>query len=42
MVRKEDTPEREKRRVYETKHKEERKAKNKVWGTRLPSLKRTV
>ena len=33
MVRKEDTPEREKRRVYETKHKEERKAKNKVWGT---------
>ncbi|MDE6294378.1 MAG: hypothetical protein K2L88_07145 [Clostridiales bacterium] len=35
MERKEDTPEREKRRTYETKHKEERKAKCKVWGTSI-------
>ena len=33
MERKEDTPERERKRTYEAKHKEERKAKSKVWGT---------
>ena len=33
MERKEDTPERERKRTYEEKHKEERKSKSKVWGT---------
>ena len=33
MERKENTPERVKKRVYEEKHKDERKAKCKVWGT---------
>ena len=33
MERKEDTPERERKRTYEAKHKEERKSKSKVWGT---------
>lgn len=33
MERKEDTPARAKRRTYEEKHKDERKAKCKVWGT---------
>ncbi len=35
MNRKEDTPERKKRRVYEEKHKEERQAAHKVWGTSI-------
>lgn len=35
MERKESTPERERKRTYETKHKEERKAKCKVWGTSI-------
>ncbi len=35
MERKEDTPERERKRVYEQKHKNERKAKCKVWGTSI-------
>lgn len=35
MERKENTPERERKRVYEEKHKDERKAKNKVWGTSI-------
>ena len=33
MERKEDTPERERKRTYEAKHKEECKSKSKVWGT---------
>ena len=33
MERKEDTPERERKRTYEAKHKEVRKSKSKVWGT---------
>lgn len=33
MERKESTPERERKRTYEEKHKDERKAKCKVWGT---------
>ena len=33
MERKEYTPERERKRTYEAKHKEERKSKSKVWGT---------
>ena len=33
MERKEDTPERERKRTYEAKYKEERKSKSKVWGT---------
>lgn len=32
-MRKEDTPDRLKKRKYEEKHKEERKAQYKVWGT---------
>ena len=32
-MRKEDTPERLKKRKYEEKHKAERKAQYKVWGT---------
>ena len=32
-MRKEDTPERLKKRKYEEKHKDERKAQYKVWGT---------
>ena len=36
MERKEDTPTRINRRVYEEKHKEERKLLNKVWGTSIP------
>ncbi len=39
MERKESTPERERKRVYEEKHKQERKEKCKVWGT---SLDRTL
>lgn len=35
MERKEDTPERERKRTYEDKHKDERKAKCKVWGTSI-------
>lgn len=35
MERKENTPERERKRIYEEKHKEERKGKNKIWGTSL-------
>lgn len=35
MNRKEDTPERKKRRAYEEKHKEERQAAHKVWGTSI-------
>lgn len=35
MERKEDTPERERKRTYETKHKQERKAKYKKWGTSI-------
>ncbi len=35
MERKESTPMREIRRKYEDVHKEERKAKNKVWGTSI-------
>ena len=35
MERKESTPARERKRVYEEKHKDERKAKNKVWGTSI-------
>lgn len=33
MKRKEDTPERERKRTYEAKHKEERKSKSKVYDT---------
>ncbi len=33
MERKENTPERTKRRKYEEVHKDERKAKSKIWGT---------
>ena len=33
MKRKEDTPARQRRRVYENNHKEERKENYKVWGT---------
>ena len=36
MERKQDTPIRISRRVYEAKHKEERKKLNKVWGTSIP------
>ena len=35
MERKENTPERERKRIYEEKHKEERKGKDKIWGTSL-------
>ncbi len=35
MERKESTPQRESRRAYEEKHKEERKAKCKIWGTSI-------
>lgn len=35
MKRKESTPERERKRVWEEKHKDERKQKNKVWGTSI-------
>ncbi len=35
MERKESTPARERKRAYEEKHKDERKAKNKVWGTSI-------
>ena len=35
MEKKEDTPQRIVRRVYETKHKEERKTKHAVWGTSI-------
>ena len=35
MKRKEDTPERISRRRYEEKNKEERRKKNKVWGTSI-------
>ena len=35
MERKASTPIRESRRRYEEKHKEERKARNRVWGTSL-------
>lgn len=35
MKRKESTPERERKRTYEEKHKDERKAKCKVWGTSI-------
>lgn len=35
MERKESTPERERKRTYEEKHKDERKAKCKVWGTSI-------
>lgn len=33
MKRKESTPARESRRKYEEKHKDERKAQYKIWGT---------
>ena len=36
MERKASTPMRENRRRYEEKHKEERKAANKVFGTSIP------
>lgn len=36
MERKEDTKKRIIRRNYEEKHKEERKAKTKVWATSIP------
>ena len=36
MERKASTPMRETRRRYEEKHKEERKAANKIFGTSLP------
>ncbi len=39
MDRKESTPQREIRRAYEERHKEERKAKNMVWGTSVPRKK---
>ena len=35
MKRKEDTPERRRRRDYETKHKKEREVAHKVWGTSI-------
>ena len=35
MERKDDTPERARKRTYEEKHKDERKAKCKVWGTSI-------
>lgn len=35
MERKASTPMREAKRRYEEKHKEERKARNRVWGTSL-------
>lgn len=35
MERKENSPERERKRVYEERHKDERKAKCKVWGTSI-------
>lgn len=35
MERKDDTPERTRKRTYEEKHKDERKAKCKVWGTSI-------
>ena len=34
-MRKEDTPDRLKKRKYEEKHKDERKAQYKVWGTSI-------
>lgn len=34
-MRKEDTPERLKKRKYEERHKDERKAQYKVWGTSI-------
>ena len=37
MERKASTPMRENRRRYEEKHKEERKAANKVFGTSIPT-----
>lgn len=37
MNRKEDTPVRNRRRKYESKHKEERQAAHKVWGTSVDS-----
>lgn len=39
MQRKESTPERERKRTYEERHKEERKAKYQVWGTSVPRKK---
>lgn len=33
MEKKENTPDRVKRRKYEESHRDERKAKNKIWGT---------
>ena len=36
MARKEDTPGRLARRRYEERHFEERRAKNKAWGTTVP------
>ena len=39
MERKASTPMRENRRRYEEKHKEERKAANKVFGTSIPRKK---
>lgn len=35
MQKKEDTPQRKIRRKYEEKHKEERQAAHKVWGTSI-------
>ena len=35
MERKESTPARESRRKYEEKHKDERKAQYKIWGTSI-------
>ena len=35
MEKKESTPARESRRKYEAKHKDERKAQYKVWGTSI-------
>ena len=37
MERKASTPMRENRRRYEEKHKEERKAANKIFGTSIPT-----
>ena len=37
MERKASTPMRESRRRYEEKHKEERKAANKIFGTSIPT-----
>ena len=36
MIRKEDTPERIRRRVYEETHQVERRQANKVWATSVP------